>query len=101
MFGLGDKVKNLKDKAKGKAIEKMMEKQMKNLPEEQKAALMGMFEKNPEFFENIAKEIEAEVKNGKNQMAAAMGVMRKHQAKMQQMMMESMGNPRANNRNLQ
>lgn len=93
-------MKNLKDKAKGKAVEKMMERQMKNLPEDQRAALMAMLEKNPDFFEGIAKEIEEEVKGGKNQMAAAMGVMRRHQAKLQKMMMESMGNPRSSDRNL-
>ena len=92
---------NLKKKVKDKAVEKMLEKQMGNLPEEQKQALMGMMEKNPEFFENIAKEIEVEVKNGKSQIAASMSVMRKHQAKMQQLMMESMGgDPRMKDRNL-
>lgn len=79
------------DKMKGKAVQKMFESQMKNVPEEQKKALMGMLEKNPEFFENIAKEIEEETKKGTSQMAAGMKVMRKHQGKMQQLMMDSMG----------
>ena len=89
------------DKMKGKAMEKMMEKQMKNLPEDQKQAMMAMLEKNPDFFKGIGEEIEAEMKNGKSQMAASMKVMRKNQTKMQQLMMESMGNPRQSNRNLQ
>jgi proteasome lid subunit RPN8/RPN11 len=92
---------NLKKKVKDKAVEKMLEKQMGNLPEEQKQALMGMMEDNPEFFEDIAKEIEREVKSGKSQMAASMSVMRKHQAKMQQMMMNAMGgDPRMKDKNL-
>jgi len=92
---------NLKDKIKGKAVEKMLEKQMGNLPPEQKEALMKMVEENPDFFENIAKEIEEEIKKGKSQMSAGMMVMRKHQAKMQQMMMASMGgDPRMKDRNL-
>jgi hypothetical protein len=89
------------DKMKGKAIQRMFEKQMKDVPEEQKKALMGVMESNPEFFENIAKEIKEETKKGTSQMAAGMKVMRKHQGKMQQLMMESMGgNPRMKNSNL-
>ncbi len=101
MFGIKDKVKNIKDKVKGKAMEKMMEKQMAKLPEDQKMAMTAMLEKNPDFFKEIGEEIELEIKSGKSQMSASMKVMRKHQTKIQQMMMESMGgNPRQNNRNL-
>ena len=99
----GDDVKKTGfiDKMKGKAVQKMFQKQMKDVPEDQKQALMGMMEKNPEFFENIAKEIEEETKKGTSQMAAGMKVMRKHQGKMQQLMMESMGgDPRMKNNNL-
>jgi hypothetical protein len=79
----------------------MLEKQMANVPEEQKQALMKMIEENPDFFENIAKEIEEEVKKGKSQLVAGMSVMRKHQAKMQELMMKSMGgNPAMKDRNL-
>ncbi len=92
---------NIKDKVKGKAVEKMMERQMKNLPADQREMMMKLIEDNPEFFENIAKEIEQEVKAGKSQMAAGMSVMRKHQAKLQQLMMNSMGgDPRMKDRNL-
>ncbi len=74
---------------------------MKNLPPEQKEAMMKMMEDNPDFFENIAKEIEIEVKNGKSQMVAGMSVMRKHQAKMQELMMKAMGgDQRLKDRNL-
>jgi len=93
---------NLKDKAKKAVTKKMLDSQMKNLPPEQREAMMKMIEENPEFFENIAKEIEAEIKSGKSQMVAAMSVMRKHQTKMQELMMKSMagGNPIQKNRNL-
>ena len=102
MFGIKDKIKNIKEKAKGKMMEKMMKKQLANLPEDQKNAVMGMVEENPEFFEGIAKEIEVLKSQGKNEMAATMEVMRKKQTEMQQMMMKSMGgDPRMKNRNLQ
>lgn len=101
MFGLGDKVKNLKDKAKGKAMEKLLEKQLANVPEDQKKAIMSMIEENPDFFQELGEEIQKEMDNGKSQMAASMAVMRKHQAKMQELMMKNMGgNPKMSNRNL-
>ena len=101
MFGLGDKIKDVKNKAKGKVMEKMMKKQLANLPEDQKQKVMAMVEENPEFFEGIAKEIEQLKSQGKNEMAATMEVMRKKQTEMQQMMMKSMGgDPRMKNRNL-
>lgn len=109
MFGIGKKkddnndVKKTEfvDKMKGKAVQKMFEKQMKDVPEDQKKALMGMMEKNPEFFETIAKEIEEETKKGTSQMVAGMKVMRKYQGKLQQLTMESMGgNPIMKNKNL-
>ena len=92
---------NIKNKVKEKAAHAMLEKQMKNLPPEQKEAMMKMIEENPDFFENIAKEIEAEIKKGKSQLVAGMAVMRKHQSKMQEMMIKSMGgNPIVKDRNL-
>lgn len=102
MSWIGDKVSGAKKAITDKATKAMLEKQLKNVPEDQKAAMMGMIEENPDFFENIAKEIEQEVKNGKSQMVAGMAVMRKHQTKMQEMMMKSMGgDPRMKDRNLQ
>ncbi|PID83385.1 hypothetical protein CSB11_01165 [Candidatus Campbellbacteria bacterium] len=101
MFGLGDKVKGMKDKAKGKVMEKMLEKQLANVPEDQKQAIMSMIEENPDFFKELGEEIQQEMANGKSQMAASMAVMRKHQAKMQELMMKNMGgNPKMSNRNL-
>lgn len=101
MFGLKNKVKNLKDKAKGKVMERMMKKQLASLPEAQKVAVMQMLENNPEFFEEIAKEIEQLKSQGKNEMAATMEVMRKKQTEIQKIMMKSAGgNQLAKSRNL-
>jgi hypothetical protein len=49
--------------------------------------MMRAIEKDPEFFENIAKEIEQKVKEGKSKNAASMEVMRKHQGELQKLMM--------------
>ena len=67
-------------KMKNFAIKKVLESQMKNVPEDQKQMIMEMLEKDPVLFEKIAKEIQAELKtNGNNQTAAATKVLPKYQ----------------------
>jgi len=67
-------------KIKNYAIRKLLEKQLKNVPEDQKEMIMTMVEKDPKLFEKIAKELQEEMKvNGNNQMAAAMKVLPKYQ----------------------
>lgn len=65
---------------------KLMERQLKNLPKEQQEAIMRAFEKDPEFFKNLAKEIKAKVKEGKDQQTASMLVMMKHKVKFQKLL---------------
>lgn len=60
--------------------------QMKGVPEAQQKMMMDAVEKDPEFFENIAKEIEQKIKEGKSQTAASMEVMRKHQDQLRKLM---------------
>lgn len=47
---------------------------------------MLMLEKDPDLFMKIATEMQAEMKKGKNQMAAAMAVMPKYQEKLKSLM---------------
>ena len=71
-------------KLKNAALKKVMQKQMKDVPEDQQAMIMGLMEKNPELMTTIAKEMQAEMKsNGNNQMAAAMKVLPKYQKELQ------------------
>jgi len=63
-----------------------MERQLKNLPKEQREAIMIAFEKDPQFFKDMAKEIKKEVKAGKSQQVASMNVMMKHQNKLRELM---------------
>lgn len=58
---------------------------MKDVPADQRDMIMGMIEKNPDFFENVAKEIQEEIAKGKDQMAATMEVMQKHQEKLKEL----------------
>lgn len=73
-------------KIKNWGTRKLLERQLKNAPKEQQEMLMTMFEKDPKLMEKIAKEIEAETKNGASQMQAAMKVMPKYQAQLQALM---------------
>ena len=60
-------------------IKKQLEKQLKNLPEQQREAILKMVEKNPVFFKKINDEINENVKNGQDKMLASMSVMKKYQ----------------------
>lgn len=74
------------DKAKQFMTRKLMEHQLKNAPPEQRELVMTMMEKDPKLFEKIALEMQAEMKKGKSQMAAAMVVLPKYQKELQAIM---------------
>jgi len=74
------------DKAKNFMMRKLLERQLKDAPAEQRELIMTMVGKNPKLFEKISIEMQAEMKSGKDQMAAAMKVMPKYQAELQAMM---------------
>lgn len=80
MFG---KIKNF-------AMKKMLDSQLKNVPEDQKAMILALVEKNPAVFEKIAKEIQAETKAGATQMQAAMKVLPKYQKEIMEAMSPEM-----------
>jgi len=62
-------------------------KQLAQVPPAQREMLMSAIKKNPEFFEKIANKIKEEQdKNGGNQMAASMKVMREHQGELMKIM---------------
>ena len=78
-------------KVKDFAVKKLLEKQLKNVPEDQKNMIMTMVEKDPKLFEKIAKELQAEMKtNGNNQMSAASKVLPKYQAEIMAVMSPEM-----------
>ncbi len=81
------------DKAKGFMMRKLMERQLKNAPADQKELIMTLLEKNPQLFEKIAKEMQVEMKGGKDQMAAAMKVMPKYQTELRAIMGDKMPAP--------
>jgi hypothetical protein len=66
-------------------LKQMLKTKMKGMSEEQQNMLLGMVEKNPDFFKKIGEEVEAKKKSGKDEMAATMEVMRQHQAEFQKL----------------
>jgi len=78
-------------KVKDFAVKKLLEKQLKGVPEDQKEMIMTMVEKDPKLFEKIAKELKAEMKtNNNNQQAAAMKVLPKYQKEIMEIMSPEM-----------
>ncbi len=78
------------NKAKQFMTRKLLEHQLKNAPPEQRELIMTMLEKDPALFEKIALEMQAEMKKGGGQMAAAMKVLPKYQAQLQALMGDKM-----------
>ncbi len=78
------------DKAKQFMTRKLLEHQLKSAPPEQRELILTMMERDPKLFEKIALEIQAEIKKGKNQMAASMAVLPKYQKELQAVMGDKM-----------
>jgi len=67
-------------------MKQLVKRQLKGYSEEQKDMIMKLIENNPELFEKISKEIQANIKSGKGQMEASISVMKKYQSEIQQAM---------------
>lgn len=59
-------------------MRKMMEKQLANVPKEQRDKMIEMVTKNPELFQKIAMEIKAKMDGGMDQMTASQQVLEKY-----------------------
>ena len=67
-------------------MKKMLQSKMKDVPQDQQEKILAMVEKNPDFFQKIAVEVQEKVKEGKDQMAATMEVMSKYQDDLKKML---------------
>ncbi len=67
-------------------MKQMLKKQMKGVPEAEQEKVFSAIEKNPDFFADIAKEIEEKMKTGKSQTDASIEVMRAHEGKLREIM---------------
>ncbi len=67
-------------------MKKMMKSQLKNVPEDQQEKILKAVEENPDLFQNIGLEIQAKMKEGKDQMSATMEVIHNHQEELLKIM---------------
>ncbi|MEI8123997.1 MAG: hypothetical protein WCG60_02395 [bacterium] len=67
-------------------MKQMIKSQMKGVPQEQQDKIISAIEKNPNFFEDIAKKIQQKMKEGKDQTSASMEVMRENQDELRKLM---------------
>jgi hypothetical protein len=67
-------------------MKQLIKRKLGNLPPAMQERFTAAIEKDPEFFSMLAKEIEAEQKRGKGQMAASIVVMKKHQKRLQELL---------------
>lgn len=70
-------------------MKQMLKRQLGHLPKEQQELFLTLIEKDPKLFEQMAKELDVEMKKGGNQLAAAMRVMPKYKDKIQALMQNS------------
>ncbi len=63
-------------------IEKVVKSKLAALPEAERRKLAEAIAKNPELLKKIALEIQAEIKSGKEQMAAVMAVVKKYESEL-------------------
>ncbi|MCR4330303.1 MAG: hypothetical protein NUV49_00210 [Patescibacteria group bacterium] len=67
-------------------MRKMMKSQLKNVPQDQQEKILKAVEENPDLFQNIGLEIQAKMKEGKDQMSATMEVIHNHQEELRGIM---------------
>ncbi len=67
-------------------MKKMLASKMKDVPQAEQDKIFAMVEKNPDFFQKIAVEVQEEMKKGKDQMSATMEVVKRHEAQLKGLM---------------
>jgi len=67
-------------------MKQALKSQLKGVPEAEQDRILDMVERNPEFFENLAKELQDALKSGKDQQTAAIEIMTKHKEALAKMM---------------
>lgn len=67
-------------------MKRLLKSKMKDIPEAEQEMMLNAIEKNPDFFQNVAAEVQAKMKEGKDQMTATMEVMQKHQEEIKKIM---------------
>lgn len=67
-------------------MKQAMKSQLKHVPQAEQEMLLDLVEKNPAFFENLAKELQEGMKTGKDQHTVMMEIMTKHKEELTKLM---------------
>jgi len=67
-------------------LKQLLKSKMKGVPESEQERIFSILEKNPEFFQKIAIEVQEKTKNGKPQQEAVMEVLGKYQDELKKIM---------------
>lgn len=67
-------------------MRKMMSSQLKGIPQADQDKIFSMIEKDPDFFQKIASEVQDEIKKGKDQMSATMDVVKRYETDLKKLM---------------
>ncbi len=66
-------------------VKKVAERQLKDMPQQQRDMIMKLLENNPDLFMKMSKEVEHKIKKeGKDQMLAMMEVGKKYQKELRE-----------------
>jgi hypothetical protein len=60
-------------------LRKMLENKLKGLTQSDRQRIFQLVEKNPDFFQKMAKEVQDEMKSGKDQTSTIMEVVKKYE----------------------
>lgn len=67
-------------------MKRAMAAQLKDIPEEQRNKIIAVVEKNPEFFERLALDIQEKIKDGMTQEEATVAVLATNQEEMKKLL---------------
>jgi hypothetical protein len=67
-------------------LKQLLKSKMKGVPEADQQRIFNALDKNPQFFQKIAEEVQVKVKSGKGQQEAVMEVLSKHQDELKRIM---------------
>lgn len=67
-------------------MKQAMKSQLKNVPAAEQEKILDLVERNPEFFENLAKELQEGLKSGRDQQTVALEIMAKHKHELSKLM---------------
>lgn len=67
-------------------MKKLLQSKMKDVPAREQEKMIAMIEKNPDLFQKIAAEVQAKMKEGKDQFSATMEVTKNYEEELRKMM---------------